>query len=210
MVVAVNNQKEVCTLHLSCGGLMLTRDDFLSHVHKASTICSQNLIVKIKEKLKENAEWQKTQSLQKQLESKMKINHEVPIAPLNEGQAYVEQLNSEVTKSKKKQSKDNVVNDAKVNENSGKGDASEDYKVHRKRQNVAALVQNSSNWKIGNNLTSTGKVFTNKKEGFVSLMDEADHDEIELNKDQTVPPPNLDNDDVEFSDDEEDSVQVIL
>ena len=210
MVVAVNNQKEVCTLHLSCGGLMLTRDDFLSHVHKASTICSQNLIVKIKEKLKENAEWQKTQSLQKQLESKMKINHEVPIAPLNEGQAYVEQLNSEVTKSKKKQSKDNVVNDAKVNENSGKGDASEDYKVHRKRQNVAALVQNSSNWKIGNNLTSTGKVFTNKKEGFASLMDEADHDEIELNKDQTVPPPNLDNDDVEFSDDEEDSVQVIL
>ena len=209
MVVAVNNQKEVCTLHLSCGGLMLTKDDFLSHVHKASTICSENLIVKIKDKLKANEELQKGQTLQKQLESKMRIDHEKPIAPVNEdvtGNSKTKGKSKTTAKTKKKNPR-NLSSERTSNEQMGDESGSGKYKIEKKRRDVSALVENNYNWRIGQHVTSE----LNLTEGFESVIDEADRTDNFGDQKMTLPSnSDVNDDDDDESSDEEESVQVIL
>ena len=208
MVVAVNNQKEVCTLHLSCGGLMLTKDDFLSHVHKASTICSENLIVKIKDKLKANEELQRGQTLQKQLESKMRIDHEMPIAPVNEGVTgnTKTQGESKATAKTKKKNTKNLSSERTSNDQGGESGTGK-YKIEKRRRDVSALVENNYNWRIDQNRTSE----LNLTEGFESVIDEADRTDNFGDQKMTLPSnPDVNDDDNESSDDEEESVQVIL
>jgi len=217
MVVAVNNQKEVCTLHLSCGGLQLTKEDFLSHVHKASTICSENLIVQIKEQLKANEELRKGQTLQKQLESRLTMDHTKAIAPVNqENDESSPQCKKE---SKSKASKKLVETYEKKKSTDGQNNVLEekshgDYDLIQQRKDVTGLLPNGS-WSIKmSNMKQSKEIVSG---GFISLNDEAERTDhltksfsnkncknLKLN---TMDSEKVDD---EFSEDENESVQVIV
>ena len=134
---------------MSGGSLILTKEELLSHVHKAAKICTDVIIAQIKEALKLDEARRTDSSLFSQLKAQLK-EHETPIAPLRES----ELTDTKKHKAQKKQPK-NVGQDVEIVEEATPP-LEPTYKVNKKKQ-VSSVVPLKGNWKINESVSNQNR-----------------------------------------------------
>ena len=204
LIIAVNNQKQLCTLHMSGGSLILTKEELLSHVHKAAKLCTDVIIAQIKEALKLDEARRTDSSLFSKLKAKL-TEHEVPIAPLKECQVK----KSDEREDRMDQEPDDITEKPDVDD----GDEPEidsltqnesPYQIEKRcgrNQTFNTAIPFKGNWKIN----APEKINKGKK------VDSFEGDEPkETNKTRREMSRNIEKEEIVISSDEDEQVTVVV